>query len=88
MESCLQSAERLFYSWTELKSNIISFWSTADFVKLFLEIEEREIGLVECPPSSKDVAVQIQKGQFYWPYVSEIVGKTKKHSEVLSRCEE
>lgn len=86
MESCLFASKSILTDWKCLKEAAVNFWQTADFVKAFLEIEEREIGLVECASNSKEIAIKIEKGQFYWPYVSEIVGKTKKHSEVLSRC--
>lgn len=32
--------------------------------------------------------MEIQNGQFYWPSVSNTVGKTKKYSDVLARAEE
>ena len=88
MDKCLDVSRRILRNYKSLKEDISEFWQTPKMVKLYLEIEEREISQVECQISNRENAIEIQKGQFYWPQVIDTVTKPKRISDILLRTEE
>jgi len=88
MERLTSETKWIIRDWSHYRLSILKFWHSVNFMKTFIEIDDQEIKLISTSPSSPEYAVEIKNGQFFWPSVSESVGKSKKYSEVLSRSEE